>query len=46
MKTDNNSLSHSTWNCKYDIVFVPKYRRQMIYGKKDNNKKGIGPLKW
>ena len=34
MKTDNNSLSHSTWNCKYDIVFAPKYRRQMIYGKK------------
>ena len=30
---DNNSLSHSKWNCKYHIVFAPKYRRQVIYGK-------------
>ena len=30
---DNNSLSHTTWNCKYHIVFAPKYRRQVIYGK-------------
>ena len=33
MKIDNNSLSHSTWNCKYHIVFAPKYRSQVIYGK-------------
>ena len=33
MKIDNNSLTHSTWNCKYHIVFAPKYRRQVIYGK-------------
>ena len=33
MKIDNNSLSHSTWNCKYHIVFAPKYIRQVIYGK-------------
>ena len=30
---DINSLSHSKWNCKYHIVFAPKYRRQEIYGK-------------
>ena len=30
---DNNSLAHSKWNCKYHIVFAPKYRRQIIYGK-------------
>ena len=30
---DNHSLSHSKWNCKYHIVFAPKYRRQVIYGK-------------
>ena len=30
---DKNSLSHTTWNCKYHIVFAPKYRRQIIYGK-------------
>ena len=26
------SLSHTTWECKYHIVFAPKYRRQEIYG--------------
>ncbi|WP_055669233.1 IS200/IS605 family transposase [Desnuesiella massiliensis] len=30
---DTESLSHSKWNCKYHIVFAPKYRRQVIYGK-------------
>ena len=30
---DNHSLSHSKWTCKYHIVFAPKYRRQVIYGK-------------
>ena len=30
---DKNTLSHTTWNCKYHIVFAPKYRRQIIYGK-------------
>ena len=30
---DTNSLSHSKWNCKYHIVFAPKYRPQVIYGK-------------
>ena len=27
------SLSHSTWRCKYHIVFAQKYRRQIIYGR-------------
>ena len=31
--TDTNSLSHSKWNCKYHIVFAPKYRRKVIYQK-------------
>jgi len=30
---DNNSLAHTKWRCKYHIVFAPKYRRQVIYGK-------------
>ena len=30
---DSNSLAHTKWNCKYHIVFAPKYRRQVIYGK-------------
>ena len=33
MKTDLERLAHTTWNCKYHIVFAPKYRRQAIYGK-------------
>ena len=33
MEHDVNSLAHSKWNCKYHIVFAPKYRRQEIYGK-------------
>ena len=41
MKIDTNSLSHMTWNCKYHIVFAPKYRRQIIYGK---IKKDIGDI--
>ena len=27
------SLSHTTWKCKYHVVFAPKFRRQEIYGK-------------
>ena len=30
---NTNSLSHSKWDCKYHIVFAPKYRRREIYGK-------------
>ena len=29
----NQRLSHTKWNCKYHIVFAPKYRRQLIYNK-------------
>ena len=30
---DINSLTHTKWNCKYHIVFAPKYRRKVAYGK-------------
>ena len=33
MKLDIESLAHTKYNCKYHIVFAPKYRRQVIYGK-------------
>ena len=33
MSDDIKSLSHSKWRCHYHIVFAPKYRRQVIYGK-------------
>ena len=29
---DINSLAHTKWNCKYHIVFAPKFRRKVIYG--------------
>ena len=30
---DTKSLAHTKWNCKYHIVFAPKYRRKIIFGK-------------
>lgn len=30
---DKNTLSHTTWECKYHLVFAAKFRRQAIYGK-------------
>ena len=33
MQLDTNSLAHTKWECKYHIVFAPKYRRQIIYGR-------------
>ena len=38
---DTESLAHTKWKCKYHIVFAPKYRRQVIYGKL---KKDIGKI--
>ena len=32
-KENTNTLSHIRWNCKYHIVFVPKFHRQNIYGR-------------
>ena len=29
---DTNSIAHTTWECKYHIVFAPKFRRKVIYG--------------
>ena len=38
-ENDNtNSLAHTKWNCKYHIVFAPKYRRKVFYEEK---RKGI-----
>lgn len=31
---DEKSLAHTKWNCKYHIVFAPKYRRKIFYGEK------------
>ena len=34
MKNDVKSIAHTSWNCKYHIVFAPKYRRKVFYGSK------------
>ena len=39
--TDIHSLSHTKWNCKYHIVFAPKYRRKVFYYEKG---KAIGEI--
>ena len=41
MTNDNKSLAHTRWNCKYHIVFVPKYRRKIFY---KENRVGIGKI--
>lgn len=38
---NNNSLSHIKWNCKYHIVFAPKFRRKVAYGKLKEDIKDI-----
>ena len=38
---DINSLSHTKWNCKYHIVFAPKYRKKEFYG---TNRLEIGAI--
>ena len=30
--TDSKTLNHTEWECKYHVVFIPKYRRKVIYG--------------
>ena len=37
----HESLSHSRWDCKYHVVFVPKYRKKVLYGK---IRKFLGPI--
>jgi putative transposase len=36
MNNDIESLSHTKWRCQYHVVFAPKYRRQIVYGKYKN----------
>ena len=41
-----NSLAHTKWNCKYHIVFAPKYRRKVFYEEKRSkrNHKNVMPM--
>lgn len=38
---ETHTLSHTTWNCKYHVVFAPKYRRKVFYGEKRQEIGGI-----
>ena len=38
---DKNTLSSTSWRCKYHIVFAPKYRRQVIYRQLSKDKGSI-----
>ena len=38
---DNKSLSHTRWKCQYHIVFIPKYRKKVLYGKVRENVREI-----
>lgn len=31
---NHNMLAHTTWNCKYHVVFAPKFRRKVFFGEK------------
>ena len=33
VEKNTDSLAHTTWECKYHVVFAPKFRRQIIYGR-------------
>ena len=37
---DNKSLSHTRWKCQYHIVFIPKYRKKVLYGKVKERRTG------
>ena len=32
MSQDHNRLNHATWECKYHVVFTPKYRKKALFG--------------
>lgn len=38
---DNRSLSHTKWKCQYHIVFIPKYRKKILYGRVRNDVREI-----
>ena len=43
---DVNSLSHTKWNCKYYIVFAPKFRRKVAYGELKQDIANILSMLW
>lgn len=44
--TDVKSLAHTKWNCKYHIVFAPKYRRKVFYQEKREGIRDIIRTLW
>ena len=40
------SLSHSKWDCKYHVIFVPKRRRKVLYGELRQTVEGRSSTNW
>ena len=38
---DNKSLSNTRWKCQYHIIFIPKYRKKVLYGQLKNDIRDI-----
>ena len=38
---DDQSIQHTRWNCTYHVVFIPKYRRKILFG---SNKKDVAEI--
>lgn len=43
---DNRSLSHARWKCQYHIVFIPKYRKKVLYVQLRNDVREIISTLW
>ena len=41
VQMDNKSLAHTRWKCQYHIVFIPKYRKKVLYGRLRNDVREI-----
>ncbi|MDJ0785501.1 MAG: IS200/IS605 family transposase [Myxococcota bacterium] len=39
--SDTRTLNHTEWECKYHVVFIPKYRRKVLYGQIREDLRGV-----
>ena len=43
---DSETLSHTKWDCKYHVVFIPKYRRKALYHELRRYLGDVFPARW
>jgi hypothetical protein len=41
MEAEYNHLNHATWECKYHVVFTPKYRKKLLFGSRSVSTEGV-----